>query len=114
MLYKKELLTVEVPTAPKIPKSRKGVGYSGTAKIVNLKRSGRVLCVDFFDRKRTHLRRFFSDGNSYQVYDVPAEKWTLKKFITECYHAVPRLGDGRKNRAKLPLPALPLRCGRAD
>ena len=93
MLYKKELLTVEVPTAPKIPKSRKGVGYSGTAKIVNLKRSGRVLCVDFFDKRKTHLRRCFSDGNSYQVYDVPAGQWTLKKFIAEWYATTPCHGS---------------------
>lgn len=88
MLYKKELLTIDVPPAPKIPKSKRGVGYSGTAQIVTLKRSGRVLCVDFFDRKQNHLRRFFSDGEHYQTYDVSAGEWTLKKFISECYCTV--------------------------
>lgn len=53
MLYKKELSTVPVGKMPQIDAN--GHSYVATAKVVELKRSGKILVVDFFDSKKKAL-----------------------------------------------------------
>ena len=95
MLYKKELLTIEIPKPLKIPKSfitsNKFYGevHSGTAVCANLPRCGEVLCIDIFDVKKEHKLRFFTDRDNYIIYDVKEQKWKKRKISQDTYTSLP-------------------------
>ena len=70
MLYKKELADIPVRKMPRIDNAA-GHDYVATAKVVELKRSGKVLVVDFFNRKEKSLtHRFYTDGKTYQTQSL--------------------------------------------
>ena len=70
MLYKKELANIPAGKMPKIDDAD-GRDYAATAQVVELKRSGKVLVVDFFDRKKKSLtHRFCTDGKTYQTQSL--------------------------------------------
>ena len=67
MLYKKELSAIPVGKIPEIEDAAKR-DYVATAQVVELKRSGKILVVDFFNRKEKRLsHRFCTDGKTYQT-----------------------------------------------
>lgn len=76
MLYKKELTDIPVGKMPEIDAA--GRSYVATAQVVELKRSGKILVVDFFDRKEKQLSyRFCSDGKNYCTMNVRnGNTWT--------------------------------------
>ena len=64
MLYKKELADIPVGKIPEIDAA--GREFVATAQVVELKRSGMILVVDFFNKKEKRLSyRFFTDGKNY-------------------------------------------------
>ena len=70
MLYKKELSDIPVGKMPRIDNAA-GHDYVAPAKVVELKRSGKVLVVDFFNRKEKSLtHRFCTDGKTYQTQSL--------------------------------------------
>lgn len=71
MLVKKELLSV--PTLP-APKGKCQDKYIPAAQIVELPKSGRILAVDYYDKKELHAR-FFCDGKNYAVYSPKKATW---------------------------------------
>lgn len=72
MLFKKELS--EIPVAPMPELSGR---YVASAQIVELKKSGRILVVDFYRYDKQFCCRFFSDGKNYLTCtDWPAQVWT--------------------------------------
>ena len=65
MLYKKELSEIPIGKMPKIDDASMR-NYVATAQVVELKRSGKVLVVDFFKRENKSLEfRFCADGKNY-------------------------------------------------
>lgn len=76
MLYKKELADIPVGKMPEIDAA--GRSYVATAQVVELKRSGKILVVDFFVRKEKRLsHRFCSDGKNYCTMNVSSgNTWT--------------------------------------
>ncbi len=85
MLVKKELeqtAVLKYPTLP-APKNKRDRDdkYVAAAKILKLKRSGKVLVIDVFLRKDKTLKlRFFSDGKSFLVCrGWPVTKWERRK-----------------------------------
>ena len=76
MLYKKELSGIPVGKMPEIDAA--GREFVATAQVVELKRSGKILVVDFFDRKEKQLsHRFCSDGKNYCTMNVRnGNAWT--------------------------------------
>ena len=63
MLYKKELDGIPVDAMPEIAP---GALCVGAAKVVELKRSGKILLVDFYNREdKSHTYRFCTDGKNY-------------------------------------------------
>ena len=76
MLYKKELSAIPVGKMPEIEAT--GRSYVATAQVVELKRSGRILVVDFFDRRDERLsHRFCTDGKNYCTRSAHSgEAWT--------------------------------------
>lgn len=95
MLYKKELLTIEVPKARKIPRSFiasykiYGEVYSGAAVCADLPRCGKVLCIDIFNVNKEHKLRFFTDRNNYITYDIAAQKWIKRKISRDALYTSP-------------------------
>lgn len=75
MLYKKEL--EQIPTE-KMPDKYPGALCVGVAKVVDLKRSGKILVVDFYQRAdKSHLHRFCTDGKNYCTKNTQAgDVWT--------------------------------------
>ena len=71
MLVKKEMLSV--PTLP-APKGKWQDKYIPAAQIVELPKSGRILAVDYYDKKELHAR-FFCDGKNYAVYSPKKATW---------------------------------------
>lgn len=71
MLVKKELLSV--PTLP-APRGKWQDKYIPAAQIVELPKSGRILAVDYYDKKELHAR-FFCDGKNYAVYSPKKATW---------------------------------------
>ena len=71
MLVKKELLSVSTLPAPKGKWQDK---YIPAAQIVELPKSGRILAVDYYDKKELHAR-FFCDGKNYVVYSPQKATW---------------------------------------
>ena len=70
MLYKKELSDIPVGKMPKIDEATR-CEFAATAKVVELKRSGKILVVDFFQRKdESHAIRFCTDGKNYLTMNV--------------------------------------------
>ena len=70
MLYKKELSTIPVDKMPEIKDAAKRE-FVATAQVVELKRSGKILVVDFFNRKEKRLtHRFCTDGKNYQTQSL--------------------------------------------
>ena len=66
MLYKKELSIIPLCVMRSATVQIKhSVRFFGSAQIVELKRSGIVLNVDFFDLDGNVVWRFFSDGNTH-------------------------------------------------
>ena len=76
MLYKKELTDIPVGKMPEIDAA--GREFVATAQVVELKRSGKILVVDFFNRKEKQLsHRFCSDGKNYCTMNVRnGNAWT--------------------------------------
>ena len=76
MLYKKELSAIPVGKMPQIEAT--GRSYVASAQVVELKRSGKILVVDFFDRKNKSLsHRFCTDGKNYCTRSAHSgEAWT--------------------------------------
>ena len=77
MLYKKELSTIPVGEMPEIEDAAKR-DYVATAQVVELKWSGKILVVDFFNRKKKSLtHRFFTDGKNYCTRNADTgDAWT--------------------------------------
>ena len=77
MLYKKELSAIPIGKMPQIDDAS-GRDYVATAQVVELKRSGRILVVDFFDKKGKSLAsRFCTDGNNYCTRNADTgDVWT--------------------------------------
>ena len=77
MLYKKELSTIPVGEMPKVEDAANR-SYVATAQVVELKRSGKILVVDFFSRKEKCLsHRFCTDGKNYQTMSAHSgNTWT--------------------------------------
>ena len=75
MLYKKELS--QIPPG-KMPKIETGYPHIATAQVVELKRSGKILVVDFFHKSdKKHLFRFCTDGKTYQTQSLwNGSTWT--------------------------------------
>ena len=75
MLYKKELDGIPVDAMPEIAP---GALYVGAAKVVELKRSGKILVVDFYQRAdKAHKYRFCTDGKNYCTKSAEAGSvWT--------------------------------------
>lgn len=64
MLYKKELSAIPIGKMPEIDAN--GRSYVAAAQVVELKRSGKILVVDFFDtKKKSFASRFCTDGKNY-------------------------------------------------
>lgn len=79
MLIKKELATIPLLPIPEIPKSEKrSYYYAANAQVCELKKSGRILVVDFYRVNDHALQvRFFSDGKGYQcTKEWPVETWS--------------------------------------
>lgn len=76
MLYKNNLLNIP---PKKIDVTRKGKSdFLAVAQIIDDDKCGEVYNLDVYDNKTgrpLHIR-FFSDGNTYQIYVVEKEKWT--------------------------------------
>lgn len=71
MLFKKEL--EEIPVAPMPELDGR---YVASAQIVELKKSGRVLAVDFYRYDKQFCCRFFSDGKNFTTCtEWPAQSW---------------------------------------
>lgn len=69
MLYKKELTDIPVGKMPKIEANSRR--YVASAQMVDLKRSGRILVVDFFKKQdASHAIRFCTDGKNYCTMDM--------------------------------------------
>lgn len=63
MLYKKELSEIPIGEMPDVETS---YSHIATAQVVELKRSGKILVVDFFDKQSKSLAyRFCTDGKNY-------------------------------------------------
>ena len=77
MLYKKELAAIPVGEMPEIDDAAKRE-FVATAQVVELKRSGKILIVDFFSRKEKRLYfRFCTDGKNYQTMSAQSgNAWT--------------------------------------
>ena len=70
MLYKKELSAIPIGNMPEIGDASRR-DYVATAQVVELKRSGRILVVDFFNRNKKSLtHRFCTDGKTYQTQSL--------------------------------------------
>lgn len=71
MLFKKELSEIPVAPMPELDGR-----YVASAQIVELKKSGRILVVDFYRYDKQFCCRFFSDGKNYLTCtEWPAEGW---------------------------------------
>ena len=77
MLYKKELSTIPVGKMPEIEDAARRE-FVATAQVVELKRSGKILVVDFFSKKEKRLsHRFCTDGKTYQTMNAQSgDAWT--------------------------------------
>lgn len=77
MLYKNELSLIEPCGVPKVDKEyTKGMTYVANVKFENTQRSGKVIVVDFYNKRNKKLVvRFFSDGDKYITFDVDNNKW---------------------------------------
>ena len=75
MLYKKELSAIPIGDMPEIETS---YNHIATAQVVELKRSGKILVVDFFDnKKKSHASRFCTDGKNYCTRNAATgDVWT--------------------------------------
>lgn len=75
MLYKKELSAIPIGEMPEIKTT---YGHIATAQVVELKRSGRILVVDFFKREDKSLAsRFCTDGKNYCTRNAATgDVWT--------------------------------------
>lgn len=79
MLYKKELK--EIPPSEfnlKLTKAGKEYQFVAAAKVVQTKRSGNILIVDYYDTIKKELQaRFFANvaEKNYISYDPDADKW---------------------------------------
>lgn len=72
MLFKKELSEIPVAPMPELDGR-----YVASAQIVELKKSGRILVVDFYRYDKQFCCRFFSDGKKYLTCtEWPAQAWT--------------------------------------
>lgn len=74
MLYKKELSSVPLLPVPKIKTEKL---YTVAAEILELPKSGRVLFVDLFCKKKFILR-FASDGKTYQLTTTWPPDWSQR------------------------------------
>ena len=76
MLYKKELTDIPVGKMPEIDAT--GREFVATAQVVELTRSGKILVVDFFNRKEKRpVNRFCTDGKNYCTRGAqPGDAWT--------------------------------------
>jgi len=71
MLFKKEIEQVMPLTCPDFRDEKVNSRYVAAAHIVELKRSGRILVVDFFcAADKLLVLRFYSDAKTYQAYRV--------------------------------------------
>ena len=94
MLYKKELAQIAVCKMPDIEIARE---FVAAAQVVDLKRSGKILVVDFFRKKAKSLFcRFVCDGKNYLT--LVGDTWTEQN---------PRAHIGYGNVANLPEDAKP-------
>lgn len=77
MLYKKELSAIPIGEMPEIDDDA-GRDYVATAQVVELKRSGQILVVDFFEKKTKSLAsRFCTDGKNYCTRNASTgDTWT--------------------------------------
>ena len=77
MLYKKELADIPAGKMPQIDDAARRE-FVATAQVVELKRSGKILVVDFFSRKEQRLvYRFCTDGKNYCTRGAqPGDAWT--------------------------------------
>lgn len=71
MLFKKELSEIPVAPMPELDGR-----YVASAQIVELKKSGRILVVDFYRYDKQFCCRFVSDGKNYMTCaELPAQTW---------------------------------------
>lgn len=82
MLYKEELKKVPLCKPPKVSKEElKDKDYIAGSGIVDLKRSGKTLIIDYYSIENQKLQvRFFSDGENFTVYNVKKSMWS-KSFV---------------------------------
>ena len=76
MLYKKELSAIPIGRMPDIDAA--GREFVATAQVVELKRSGKILVVDFFKRfDKSFAHRFCTDGKNYCTKNAATgDVWT--------------------------------------
>lgn len=76
MLVKKELISVPVLPVPVLPKKEgaRQCDYIPAAQIVELPRSGKILAIDYYNKKSLFCR-FFCDGNNSIVYSTEKKVW---------------------------------------
>lgn len=109
MLYKKELSAIPIGKMPQIDTGRRD--YVATANVVELKRSGKILVVDFFDSKKKSLAsRFCTDGKNYCTRNAATgDVWTEQNpRVWMGYFASADREEDRKTAAKF------LRYGKTD
>lgn len=78
MLYKSALKEIPLITLDKIKMGK--LQYLGVAQIVDTEKCGEVFVLDVHTRQKPKelVFRFYSDGKTYQVYDVKEAKWQQK------------------------------------
>lgn len=78
MLYKNILKELPPTQLDKMKMGKRS--YLAVSRIEKTKKCGRILVVDIYQREKPQdlLYRFFSDKNTYQIYDVKKDKWERK------------------------------------
>lgn len=80
MLVKEQLKKAPLSECPTFSKKElENAQYIATASVVEIKKCGRVLIVDYYNSKDKKMQvRFFSDGNNYISYIPSEDKWSNK------------------------------------
>ncbi len=82
MLYKKVLKEIPPRQLDKVATPRKSDMYLGVAQLVKDTKCGEILVVDIY--KKGNVRdvkfRFFSDGKTYQFYNVTKDEWSRNSY----------------------------------
>lgn len=105
MLIKRELEQIAVQKSPELSKDIRYNVYVAAVKVMNLKKSGKMLVIDVFEAVSSTLRmRFFSDGINFLLCkEWPTKNWSKKipsDLLLNAYHLSPTYIDARESDIK--------------